>query len=125
VIFGAGVLRTRSGGGVLSRRRVVRRHSVHTIAGRHGAVAASCVAPRSSHRRERTIDGGLGSVVLEACATEGVWPARMLRFALKANSRLSSDRRVPHERWAVVGRARAGDPRSHRVAGGRRPPRRI
>jgi transketolase len=31
---------------------------------------------------EHAMDGGLGSVLLEACAAEGVWPARMRRFAV-------------------------------------------
>jgi len=60
-------------------------YSVHTIKPLDTRAIAAIV--RSSALvvtvEEHTIDGGLGSVVLEACAAEGVWPARLLRFAMK------------------------------------------
>jgi len=60
-------------------------YSVHTIKPLDTQAIAAIV--RSSALvvtvEEHTIDGGLGSVVLEACAAEGVWPARLQRFAMK------------------------------------------
>ena len=60
-------------------------YSVHTIKPLDAAAVASIVRPAALvvTVEEHTIDGGLGSVVLEACAAEGVWPARMLRLAMK------------------------------------------
>lgn len=60
-------------------------YSVHTIKPLDTAAIAAIVKPAALvvTVEEHTIDGGLGSVVLEACATEGVWPSRLLRFAMK------------------------------------------
>jgi len=60
-------------------------YSVHTIKPLDTGAIAAIVrdAALVVTVEEHTIDGGLGSVVLEACATEGVWPARLLRFAMK------------------------------------------
>jgi transketolase len=60
-------------------------HSVHTIKPVETSAIAAIVrgAALVATVEEHTIDGGLGSVVLEACASEGVWPARLLRFAMR------------------------------------------
>jgi transketolase len=60
-------------------------YSVHTIKPLDTRAVAAIVGPAALvvTVEEHTIDGGLGSVVLEACAAEGVWPARLRRFALK------------------------------------------
>jgi transketolase len=60
-------------------------YSVHTIKPLDTAAIAAIVARASLvvTVEEHTLDGGLGSVILEACATESVWPARLLRFAMK------------------------------------------
>jgi transketolase len=60
-------------------------YSVHTIKPLDtGAIAAIVkTAALVVTVEEHTIEGGLGSVVLEACAAEGVWPSRLLRFAMK------------------------------------------
>jgi len=60
-------------------------YSVHTIKPLDtGAIAALVKgAALVVTVEEHALDGGLGSVVLEACATESVWPARLLRFAKK------------------------------------------
>lgn len=60
-------------------------YSVHTIKPLDVASIAALVRPAALvvTVEEHTIDGGLGSAVLEACATASVWPARLLRFALK------------------------------------------
>lgn len=60
-------------------------HSVHTIKPLDTRAVAAIVrdAALVVTVEEHTIEGGLGSVVLEACATEEVWPARLLRFAMK------------------------------------------
>lgn len=60
-------------------------YSVHSIKPLDAAAIAALVRPAALvvTVEEHTIDGGLGSAVLEACATAAVWPARLLRFALK------------------------------------------
>lgn len=60
-------------------------HSVHTIKPLDSRAIAAIVrkAALVVTVEEHAIEGGLGSAVLEACATEGTWPARFLRFALQ------------------------------------------
>jgi transketolase len=60
-------------------------HSVHTIKPLDTAAIATLVRKASIvvTVEEHTIEGGLGSVVLEACAAEAVWPRRLLRFAMQ------------------------------------------
>jgi transketolase len=60
-------------------------YSVHSIKPLDVAAVAALVrsAPLVVTVEEHTIHGGLASVVLEACATAAVWPARLLRFALQ------------------------------------------
>ena len=60
-------------------------YSVHTIKPLDTRAVAAIVGAAALvvTVEEHTIDGGLGSVVLEACAAEGIWPARMLRFAMQ------------------------------------------
>lgn len=60
-------------------------YSVHTIK----PLDTAMVARLASEARvvvtveEHTLDGGLGSVVLESCASAGVWPRHLLRFGMR------------------------------------------
>jgi transketolase len=60
-------------------------YSVHTIKPFDPCAIAAIVrdAALVVTVEEHAIEGGLGSVVLEACAARGIWPARLLRFAMK------------------------------------------
>jgi len=60
-------------------------YSVHTIKPLDTGAIAAIVADASIvvTVEEHAIDGGLGSVVLEACAAASIWPARLIRFAMK------------------------------------------
>jgi transketolase len=60
-------------------------YSVHTIKPLDTAAVTALVRAATvvATVEEHTLDGGLASVVLEACASEGIWPARLLRFAMK------------------------------------------
>lgn len=61
-------------------------YSVHTLKPMDTASIAAIVrkAALVVTVEEHTIDGGLGSAVLDACAAESIWPARLLRFAMKS-----------------------------------------
>lgn len=79
-------------------------YSVHTIKPLETAAIASLVraAALVVTVEEHTIEGGLGSVVLEACAAEGVWPARLLRLAMKNEfSSVVGSQRYLRERYGL------------------------
>ena len=60
-------------------------YSVHTIKPLDGSMVARLAAQARVvvTVEEHTLDGGLGSVLLECCAGEGVWPRRLLRFGMR------------------------------------------
>lgn len=60
-------------------------YSVHTVKPLDIAMVARLAAGAriTVTLEEHTLDGGLGSVVLECCAAAGLWPAQLLRLGMR------------------------------------------